>query len=148
MSASLEKESTFVPSEHESRIAGEASRLLAQKGEDDLRVQLDDGSTLVLPLGIKRLIAHLLTEVSHGNAVTVTPMHAVLTTKEAADFLNVSRPHLVKLLESNKIPYQKVGTHRRVRFSDLQAYKRRQEEESRKALEALTIEAQELNMGY
>ena len=148
MSALLEKDGTLVPSESESRIAGEASRLLARKGEEDLRVQMDDGTTLVLPRGVRRLIAHLLTEISHGNAVTVTPIHAELTTQEAADFLNVSRPYLVKLLDRNEMPHLRVGTHRRVRFSDLQAYKRRQEEKSRKALEALTVEAQELNMGY
>lgn len=148
MSALLEGENTLVPSESETRIAGEASRILARDAEQDLRVRLDDGTTLVLPSGLKRLIGHLLAEVSHGNAVTVTPIHAELTTREAADILNVSRPHLVKLLERNEIPHRKVGTHRRVRLGDLLAYKRRQEEESRRALDALTAEAQELDLGY
>ncbi len=85
---------------------------------------------------------------SRGNAVTLIPLHAELTTQEAAEFLNVSRPHVIRLLETGKMKHRKVGTHRRIRFSDLQEFKKRQDQESDAALEELAKQAQELDMGY
>jgi len=83
-----------------------------------------------------------------GNAVKVVPIRAELTTQEAADLLNVSRPHLVKLLESGVLRFHKAGKHRRVRFSDLMAYKTAQEQGSTAAMEELAAQAQVLQMGY
>ncbi|RJT42673.1 helix-turn-helix domain-containing protein [Mesorhizobium waimense] len=83
-----------------------------------------------------------------GNAVTIIPVHAELTTQEAADYLNVSRPYLIRLLEEGKLPFNMVGTHRRVKFSDLAAYRNNAEEERKKVMEELAAQAQELGMGY
>lgn len=128
--------------------ATELSRLLKRLPEADrARVRLDD-SDLVLPRQAVALLRDLLAEMAQGNAVTIVPTHAELTTQQAANLLNVSRPHVVKLLEDGVIPYTRVGTHRRIRFQDLVAYKKQRDQSSREALDALTREAQELDMGY
>ncbi|MQP64339.1 helix-turn-helix domain-containing protein [Niveispirillum sp. SYP-B3756] len=148
MNALLERNGTIVPSEEDAKLATETSRILSKHSDQNLHVQLDDGQLLPLPRAIQDLISHLLVEMSQGNAVTLIPVHAEMTTQEAADFLNVSRPYLVKLLETNQIPHHKVGTHRRVRFNELKAFKQRQAEAKAAALDELTAQAQELNMGY
>jgi excisionase family DNA binding protein len=81
-----------------------------------------------------------------GNGVSVAPLHAELTTFEAAELLGVSRPHLVKLLEQAAMPYRMVGSHRRVRLVDVLAYRDRQDARSRQALAELTAQAEELGL--
>jgi excisionase family DNA binding protein len=137
-----------VPTQAETRMAEESGRILAAHARGELRVQLDDGQTLVLPQSVARLLTHILTEMAEGNAVTMIPIHAEMTTQEAADFLNVSRPHLISLLEKREIPFHKVGTHRRVRFQDVQDYKDRLTANRSQALDDLARVSQELGMGY
>lgn len=128
--------------------ATELSRLLQQLPETDrARLRLD-GTDLILPRQALTLLRDLLTEMAQGNAVTVVPTHAELTTQQAADILNVSRPHVVKLLENGTIPFTRVGTHRRIRYQDLVAYKAQRDQQSREALDALAQQGQELDMGY
>jgi len=83
-----------------------------------------------------------------GSAVTVLPIYAEMTTQQAADFLNVSRPHLVSLLQSKEIPFHMVGSHRRVRFADVCNYKDSFEKQRRSAMTELAEQAQELGFGY
>lgn len=128
--------------------ATELSQLLREQPESDRAHIKLDGADLVLPRQSLVLLRDLLTEMAQGNAVTILPTHAEVTTQEAANMLNVSRPHLVKLLEEGAIPFTRVGTHRRIRLQDLLDYKRQQEEISEAALQELTDQAQDLDMGY
>ncbi len=149
MTATLDR--PVLPSQEDAELAVEASRELSrhrQRTGDELQVQFDDGKVLRLPKAAADLLHHILKEMAIGNAVTIIPIHAELTTQEAADLLNVSRPHLVKLLEEGKIKFNKVGTHRRIKFSDLEAYRLAAEAERQKAMEELAAEAQELGFGY
>jgi excisionase family DNA binding protein len=94
------------------------------------------------------LLVDILAELADGNAVKVVPVHAELTTQEAADMLNVSRPHLVKLLEDGVLPFHRTGKHRRVRFADLMQYKDVRDRASEEAMAELARQAQESGMGY
>jgi len=89
-----------------------------------------------------------LLQIANGNAVTLIPIHAELTTQEAANLLNVSRPYLIQLLEKGKIRFRKVGRHRRILFADILKYQEKSDDKSRKAREALIKQAQELDLGY
>ncbi len=142
------------PTEAEAALARESSRalapLLASEGEVRLRLQPPKGrpELIALPDAAVRLLVDILTQMAQGHAVTLIPIHAELTTQQAAELLNVSRPFLVKLLEDGKLPYRKVGTHRRVLFRDVLALKQRSDEERRAALRALAEQGQALDMGY
>jgi excisionase family DNA binding protein len=114
----------------------------------ELRIP-DDPSpegSVKLPLSAVRLLVRILEEMARGNAVTLIPVHAELTTQEAAEMLNISRPSLIQLLEEGKIDYRRVGTHRRVRFEGLMKYKRGAEASRRAALEELAAYDQELGI--
>ena len=108
----------------------------------------DRSHAIRLPMAALQLLSEILSELADGNAVKVVPVHAELTTQEAADLLNVSRPYLVKLLETGKLAFHKTGKHRGIRFDDLMSYKQARDEKSHLALDALAAEAQELRMGY
>ena len=141
-----------LPSEAEAGVAKETSRLLASRLKKGAAMQLrildDDGAkaTVNLPAPAVGLLLRILEEMARGNAVTIIPVHAELTTQEAADMLNMSRPSLIQLLEEGKIEYRRVGTHRRVRFEALMKYKRHADEERRAVLDELAAYDQELGL--
>jgi excisionase family DNA binding protein len=141
-----------LPSEADAVLAKETSRVLAshiRNGDPmELRI-LDDPSPdgmVKLPLSAARMLVRILEEMARGNAVTLIPVHAELTTQEAAEMLNISRPSLIQLLDEGKIDYRRVGTHRRVRFEGLMKYKRAAETARRAALEELAAYDQELGI--
>lgn len=155
MTALYETFATVAPTEAEALLARESSRKLASHKigrRSSVKIQvLDDGEeadTVAVPASALRMFMELLNEMSRGNAVTLIPTHAELTTQQAADLLNVSRPYVVKLLVEGKIACRTVGKHRRVRFDDLMDYKKKDDETRAKILDQLTAESQELGMDY
>lgn len=154
MSSLLELPETVTPSGEESRAAEESGRQLSKyldRAKPTVKVAVQEngkpGDVVTVPMAAFRLFTDILNAMARGDAVTIIPLHAELTTQQAADLLNVSRPYLVKLLERGELPYHMVGTHRRIKFHDLMAYSRAADEKRRQALDALAEEGQELGMG-
>lgn len=139
-----------LPSADEANLAKETSRLLAARtARTPLQLGfLDDPDhpVIKLPESAVRLLVKILEEMARGNAVTIIPVHAELTTQEAADLLNISRPSLIEILNAGEIEYRKVGTHRRVRFEALMKYKRKNDVARAAALDALAAYDQELGI--
>ena len=103
---------------------------------------------ILLPREAARLLADMLAELANGNAVSLVPLEAELTTQQAADLLGVSRPFLVGLLERRDIAHRRVGNRRRVPVADLLRYQAEQNVRTRVAVAALTEQAEELGLGY
>jgi excisionase family DNA binding protein len=146
---------SIIPSEKEMELARTSSRILSAltlKKAKSVVISLETGKhhrdCVTLPLSAFKLLVTILTQMAEGNAVTLIPVHAELTTQEAADLLNVSRPYLIRLLEEKKIPFRNVGTRRRILFQDLMEYKQKIDTARRKVLNDLAEEAQNLDMGY
>lgn len=140
-------------SDGDKRAAQEASRALAQlggRGSVHVEAEAANGShqTFVLPAAAVRLMTDMLVHLAAGRVVSVLPENAELTTRQAADMLNVSRPHLVKLMGQGAIDFHMVGAHRRLRLEDVIAFKARRHQDAGKAMGELASEAQELGMGY
>jgi excisionase family DNA binding protein len=138
-----------IPTPEERELAKELSRKLAKRGTShDLKIMVepDDGSGdyAVIPQAAFKLLMDILTAMGEGRAVSIIPHRAELTTKQAADMLNVSRPFLIKLLEQEEIPFHMVGTHRRIKFEDLVEYKNNIDAKRLKTLEELSAEAQDM----
>lgn len=144
------------PSSDAAAEAAEAARSLApllrrKKGSSQQVTVVADGgreARVVVPRAAFELFVRILGEMANGNAVTIVPVHAELTTQQAAELLNVSRPYMVKLLEEGKLPFRTVGTRRRVRFEDLVHYKQQDDADREKVVEELTAEAQRLGLEY
>jgi len=143
-----------LPTEQDIALAKEGSRELSMvmntpEETQEITVCLGHVEQKVhLPSSAIQMLMDILVNISQGNAVQIVPVHAELTTQEAADMLMVSRPYLVKLLDDGKIEHRKVGSHRRIRYNDLLSFKQQEERARKAALDELAAEAQELNMGY
>jgi excisionase family DNA binding protein len=139
-----------LPTAEEAALAQEIGRKLAAvlSGRGTVSARFGTASketeTIELPASAVRLLLDILEQMARGNAVTLMPVHAELTTKQAADLLGVSRTHLVQLLDEGKIAHRKVGTQRRIRAEDALKYRRKTERKRHEALDELTAYDQEL----
>ena len=142
-----------LPTTEEAEEAKVSSRALSKYASNDrlnLKIILNGNETedLILPGSAVNMLLEVLTEMSKGNAMTLMPINAELSTQQTAEVLNVSRPHLVNLLEQGEIAFRKVGTHRRVMAKDVFEYKQRIDSERLKTLDELATQTQECGMGY
>lgn len=103
-----------------------------------------DGEAIELPESLFNLLRQVVHNMAQGKAVTLVPSSRMLTTQQAADILNVSRPFLVKLLEAGELPFVKVGSHRRIRLDELITYKRLRDSQRRQGLARLTQLGEEM----
>jgi excisionase family DNA binding protein len=113
-----------------------------------LEIVLSSGEHVTLPDDVRRALALVAREMATGNGVAVVPVHHELTTHEAAAVLHVSRPHLIRMLDEGRLPSRKVGTHRRIRFDDVMAFRARQEEEREALLARVAQESQSLGLEF
>lgn len=124
--------------------------LISHLDEDGGPVALRDaaGHEVAVPTSVGQMLAKVARQLVNGNAVTIVPTHTELTTQQAADLLNVSRPYLVRLLEAKEIPYDRTGTHRRVRLADVLDYKRHRTEQREAVLRRMGERAEEDGLEY
>lgn len=138
-----EDELVFPPEDLDQLL--DLARFLANHTEPGLLLG-PDGEQVPLPAEVYRVLRQVVEVMRQGKATLVAPQGLLLTTQEAADFLGVSRPTLVKLLEEGAIPFEKPNRHRRVRLQDLLDFQALRREERRAALNELTEEASELGL--
>ena len=136
-----------LPTQDESNSAAEAATALARThSRDGAPVFAEPGGEAIqLPPAIAEMVIDLLGHIARGDMVTIVPTSAMLTTKQAADILNVSRPYLSRLLRNGDIPFVPVGSHRRVVHRDLMAYKERRDATRVAALDELARLGQEFD---
>ncbi|HND33151.1 MAG TPA: helix-turn-helix domain-containing protein [Myxococcota bacterium] len=140
-----------IPSETAVQEAEVAVRALEHFVGGSLPLRLSVGDTAVpvaLPTEAIALLVRILAHMANGDAVALVPIQAEVTTQQAADLLHVSRPYLIKLLEEGKLPYRRIGSHRRIPLRNLLAYKRQDDAERRAIADELTAEAQLLGLDY
>ena len=136
-----------VPSDHDAALAKRAHQTLDALIDGTLPVSARFGDeTVDIPTPAVSLLREILGYMAHGKAVALAPLHAELTTRQAADLMQVSRTHLVQLLDDERIACRKVGSHRRVRVEDILEFRRETESRRHKALDELTARDQELGL--
>jgi excisionase family DNA binding protein len=140
-----------LPTPQDIALAKESSRALAKYADQDrvtLKITGEDGQSedIILPGHIMAMLLKISTEMSQGKAISLIPINAELTTQEAANMMNVSRPHLVKLLEQEELSFHKVGTHRRIYLKDLLTYMEDNDKARRQSLDDLAALSQELGL--
>ncbi len=140
---------SIVPDSADSEQAKQLLDFIAREGASGApRLVSESGQEVQLPPAVYRALEEAAEAVAGGSSVTVLPTQHELTSTQAADVLNVSRPHLVGLLNAGEIPFHKVGSHRRVRLDDLLTYRRRRDSGRREALRRLTRDAQDAGMDF
>jgi excisionase family DNA binding protein len=148
---------TIAPNPHETDIARESQSALAafnrDNEQDEIQVHFhaqgnkgNQDAQFVLPRAAVQLLLNGLQEMAKGNAVSLVPIQAELTTQQAADLLCVSRPYFIKLLDEGQIPFRKVGAYRRVKAADVLAYIKEYQQSATQAMRELVEESQALGL--
>lgn len=133
------------PSEKDISLAKQSAGLFRRR-KAAFTVRIND-EEVTLPGSLAQVLGECLQIIAEGQSVAVVPAEDEIGTQEAADVLGVSRPFLVKLLDTGVIPSRKVGVQRRVRVADVVAYQKREKDARRKALTELAREGQRLGLG-
>ena len=141
------------PTQREQKIAEEMlpsfASAIAKEESDVVKILIQDTSEMfVLPKRALEFLSEVLSAMAEGKAVSLTYSESEISTQQAADILNVSRPHIVKLLEQGLIPFKKIGSHRRILLEDLLTYVKEHENLRKERLQFLADQAQTLNLGY
>lgn len=138
---------TLIPTDDERESAGSSSRLLGRGGAElHVRVPKEQEFDFQVPERILHMFQHILFQLSQGKGITIIPNEALLTTQDAADLLQVSRPFLIKLLYQRNVPIQKVGNRRKISFEEIKKLKEALRAESRNAIKDLVQQDQELGL--
>lgn len=141
-SASVE---SVVAQEKEAQTFKEVERILQTEGSK-VKLLGANGEQIDIPESLHQVLHHVVQAFVKGRIISIIPENCEMTTQQAADFLNVSRPYLIKLLEQGEIPHIKVGTHRRVPFQDLMKYKEQRDSKRRQALQELIEMSEEAGL--
>jgi excisionase family DNA binding protein len=139
---------TATPTEDQRLVARAMVERLKAMPDTPLELRTGEATSLEWPVQLRSMLEQLLLETAQGHAVALVSLEEELSTQQAADVLNVSRPFLIGLLEDGQIPFYRVGSHRRVKLADVVAFKEDNREKRRAVLAELVAEAQELGMGY
>ncbi|MGB1207531.1 MAG: excisionase family DNA-binding protein [Chitinophagales bacterium] len=125
------------------------SQNIKSSGKTDVKIQiLEIGEFITIPKKALNLLAVIIQNMAEGKTISIVPSHSELSTQQAADMLHISRPYFIKLLEMGKIPFFKVGSHRRVLLKDVKTYEEQLAKEREAQLDFLAEQAQNLNLGY
>jgi excisionase family DNA binding protein len=140
----------FVANEAEATIAKAAAdklRTVAKSGHD-IKIHVQGEANVIVPLPARAvdLIFRILETMGEGVPISVIPHHAELTTQQAADYLNVSRPFLVQQIDAHKLAYRKVGSHRRIKFSDLVEFENNSKVKQSAAMTRINEQAHKLGL--
>lgn len=130
------------PTKEEQRAARESYEALASSIEqlhsENPEIEIEETEEKIrIPISALKFLAKILKEISRGNPISIVPIATEITTQAAAEFLGCSRPHLVRLLEEGKIPFTKVGKHRRIKYEDIIKFKQEMKSKQRNKIQEL-----------
>lgn len=142
------------PTDQDTEIARASSEALApllqEHGTSDAHIRIctegKQGAEITLPYAALRILFSALQEMAKGHTVTLIPVDTELTTNQAAELMRISRPSLIKMLDEKKLPYRKVGAHRRVRYDDVLFYLETERARRKKVMEELVAETERLGL--
>lgn len=146
MAAEIQTTEPATATAEEQAILRDIETLLELESADRAMLLSPSGEAVVLPDTAYQLLRQVVQHLANDEAVSVIPVSRELTTQQAADLLNISRPFLIQLLDKEDIPYHWTGTHRRIRLDDLLAYKRQRDTERREGLRQLSRKSQRLGL--